>query len=98
MRRTLVLVVAILMASVHVPAQKGSNAVSAITVAQERISREFKESELSPFTAVASRYFAAGEAARVATGAGGVTFGPTSGTGGVADIAFDGNEIWVTPV
>jgi uncharacterized protein len=96
---TKALLLAIVLAtSVCVAGQDDSAGLSVITAAQEKIGREFATSDLSPFTAVASRYFSTGDAARVVSSAGSVGFAEASAPGGVADVVFDGRDIWVTPV
>lgn len=71
---------------------------AAVRAAQRKIDREFKDSRLSPFTAVAYQYFETGQAWRVALAGRGVTFSPLSTLQGVADLAFDGRAFWITPV
>ena len=97
MKERLLAAVTILVASVGVGAQNEAR-VSAITAAQQKIAREFAASDLSPFTAVASRYFSGGDAARVVVRGDAVSFEDVSSADGSADVSFDGRDIWVAPV
>jgi hypothetical protein len=92
---------AILAACVCLGAQGSPSPAASIQAAQERVARGFAAADLSPFTAVASRYFSGGDAARLVLQGGAASFVDPSGTGGAAaaaEVTFDGREIWVAPV
>lgn len=72
--------------------------LSAVRAEQQRIGRDFADADLSPFTAVASRYFSTDETARLVVRGREASFEAASAPGGVADVHFDGKAIWVAPV
>src|SRR5512141_2686818 len=90
--------VAVVVASVLAAAEQPPSVVSAITAAQQHIDRGFANAVLSPFTAVASKYFSPGDAARLVVHPDGVSLDLASASGGAASLQFDGRAIRVTPL
>lgn len=99
MTRVVVALVGVVAAVVFVGRPAGQDFdPSAVRAAQRKIDREFKDSRLSPFTAIAYQYFETGQTWRVALAGRDVRFGPVSTSQGAADLAFDGRAFWITPV
>lgn len=99
MKRTSIFTTLLAVAAVvSLLAQDEPAGVAAITAAQRAIERDFADSLLSPFSAVASKYFSGGDAARLVVRAGGPAFVEPSSPGGAVDVMFDGREMWVAAV
>jgi hypothetical protein len=79
-------------------AQSDASRRASIAAAQKAIEHEFAVSLLSPFTAVASKYFVGGDAARLVVRADGPAFLEPPSPGGAVDVTFDGRDVWVEPI
>ena len=98
-RRLATAVIVTAAASAFLVAQGNSPRTAAISTAQRAIEQEFAKSILSPFAAVASKYFGGNESTRLVVRGGTVVFVEESAApGGAADLTFDGREIWIGPV
>jgi uncharacterized protein len=95
MRRGLIPILAAAVVSTALAAQEGRSDSAAIAAAQARVSDSFRDSTLSPFTAVASRYFTANDGARLVPAGDSYAFGDDSASGGVVALRFDGRQLVV---
>ncbi len=89
---------AVLMA---VPAAQGAapnDATAAILASHKAIDESYARQAMSPFTAVAVKYFEPGQTARLLAGPAGVGFDAGTGQKDVVDLTLDGDAFWVTPV
>jgi uncharacterized protein len=95
MPRGMVLVLASVAMSAVLAAQQRRGDVEVIAAAQARLSDSFRDSTLSPFTAVASRYFTANDGASLVPDGGSYAFRDGSAPDGVVGLRFDGRELLV---
>jgi uncharacterized protein len=93
MRAHLVLLFALTAASIAWSGQVTTEQAPSIASAQARVSDSFRESDLSPFTAIASRYFTGGDGARIVPAGDAYTFEAVSAPGAVVELHFDGREV-----
>ena len=96
-----VVVLILVAALVVVVAAQGpapNDATAAILASHKAIDDSYARAELSPFTAVAVRYFEAGQASRLRAGLAGVGFDASDSLTDVVDLALEGDAFWVTPV
>ncbi|MDO8836778.1 MAG: DUF1684 domain-containing protein [Vicinamibacterales bacterium] len=84
-----------------VPAAQGpasTDATAAILASHKAIDESYARPVMSPFTAVAVKYFEPGQTARLQAGAAGVGFDAGSAQKDVVDLTLEGEAFWVTPV
>jgi uncharacterized protein (DUF1684 family) len=72
--------------------------LAAISAAHQKIDREFKNAQMSPFTAVAYQYFEADAVVRLGVEGTTAVFSGTRPMPAMADLEFDGSGFWVAPV
>jgi uncharacterized protein (DUF1684 family) len=82
----------------HAAPQSPTDAAAVIKAAQTKIDTDYKQSKLSPFTAVGVRYLEAGQACRVGANGTSVVFDPPAGTPDIVDMAWDGKGFTLTPI
>jgi hypothetical protein len=76
----------------------GSDAGAAILAAHKKIDDEYARALMSPFTAVAVRYFEPGQTCRLGVSANGVAFDPTEAMTDVIEMTLESGSFVVSPV
>jgi uncharacterized protein len=85
-------------ASAQAPAAAGQDPAAAIAAAHKKIDDEYARALMSPFTAVAVRYFEPGETCRLGVGASGAAFDPAEAMADAIDITLEAGAFRVSAV
>jgi uncharacterized protein (DUF1684 family) len=104
-RRTIVSLLAVLVllpfpVAISGQSQPGTPAdpAAAILAAHRKIDDSYKRASMSPFTAVAVRYFEPGQTARLGVGPASAAFDPAAAMADGVDVTLQGGAFWFTPV
>lgn len=98
MKRAFAVACALVFVSASSRAQSAVDATAAILAAHAKADAAYRNSKLSPFTAVGVRYLEAGQTVRVGADATSITFDPPAGMRSVVDLSWDGKTFTLTPV
>ncbi|MCX6549639.1 MAG: DUF1684 domain-containing protein [Acidobacteria bacterium] len=105
MKRTLVSLLAVIVllplpAAMSGQSQPGKPAdpAAAILAAHRKIDDSYKRASMSPFTAVAVRYFEPGQTVRLRVGPSSAAFEPADATPDGVDVTLQDGAFWFTPV
>jgi uncharacterized protein (DUF1684 family) len=86
------------LALAQAPAAAVADPAAAIVAAHKQIDDEYGRARMSPFTAVAVRFFEPGQTCRLGVGTAGVAFDPEQPMPDTIELTLDAGSFWVSPV